>query len=366
MNCISENQLQAYLDAELDQEAQLAVESHLESCTACKCLYEDMLAVNDFCGAAIGDFVNQDAGVSQSLAPSPLVTLEPNKGRTNFMKTYKRYIASAAAVCLLVAGFTVEPVKAAVSDAVSIFRANNIQSVDISLEDLRALESALSQNEGKIDIENLAKVETKGGESKTVTLDEAQSAARFKLKTLKGLEAETPKEITLTEASEMTFQLNVEKVNGLMKTLGATKFFNESLNDKPFSIFTAGTISMAYELSKGDKAQYLHYVQTKFPEVTAPAGTSVEALTEAIASLGVLPPNLQSQIKSMADLNNTLYLPNVNGMLEKVELGGVTYYVQFDKESGYYSSAIWSQDGTVSMLSGNFDRAEFEKLILGE
>lgn len=366
MNCLSENQLQAYLDSELDQAANLAVKHHLDSCGACKTLYEAMLEINTFSSAAIGDFIGHEAQLSEAHVPSPQTHINPNKGRINSMKAYKRYIASAAAVCLLVAGFTIEPVKAAVSDAVAIFRANDIQSVDISLEDLKALESALSQNEGKIDIENLAKVETKGGESKTVTLPEAQGAVRFKMKALKGLESEKPKEVMLTESSEMTFQLNVEKVNSLMKTLGATKFFSEDLSGKPFSIYTAGTVSMAYEINQGDQSQYIQYVQTKFPEVTAPAGTSVNALTEAIASLGILPPSLQSQIKSMADMNETLYLPNVNGMLEKVKIGGITYFVHFDKEQGYFSSAIWVEDGTVCMLSGNFDRSDFEKMIIGE
>lgn len=367
MNCLSENQLQAYIDSELDEESALIVKTHLETCQPCNRLFEKMEAANGFASAKINAYLADVDAKSTLSTYTPVNQIKPIRGgEKNFMKSYKRYIATAAAVCLLVAGFTVEPVRAAVSDAVSIFRANDIKTMDISLEDLSALEKALSQNEGKIDIENLAKVETTGGTTKTVSLAEAENGVTFKLKSLKGLVGQNPKEIDLTEAATMTFQLNVDKVNSLMKTLGATKYFSKDLDNKPFAIYTAGTVSMQYEIAKGEKTQYINFVQTKFPEITAPAGTSTKELTEAIASLGVLPTNLQSQIKSMAEANETLYIPNVNGMLEKIEIGGVNYYVQFDKEDGYFSSAIWTEDGALNMLSGNFDQEDFKKFILGE
>lgn len=367
MNCLSENQLQALIDSELDEKSALSVKKHLESCQACNALFEKMEDVNGFTSGKIDTYIADVDAKSTLSSHTPLNTIKPVRGgEKNFMKSYKRYIATAAAVCLLVVGFTVEPVRAAVSDAVSIFRANDIKTMDISLEDLSALEKALSQNEGNIDIENLAKVETTGGTSKTVSLSDAEKGITFKLKSLKGLEGQSPKDIYLTEASNMTFQLNVDKVNSLMKTLGATKFFSKDLDNKPFSIYTAGTVSMQYEIAKGEKTQYISYVQTRFPEITAPTGTSVSELTEAIASLGILPSNLQSQIRSMADANEILYIPNINGMLEKMEIGGVNYFVQFDKEEGYYSNAIWTEDGALNMLSGNFDKEDFKKLILGE
>lgn len=366
MNCISESRLQAYLDRELNTIDKAEVELHLSGCEACQNLLEKMTENEQFTSDKVGHFLSGLDLQSNMTFSTPVNTIERTRGVKPYMKAYKKYAITAAAAVILVVGFTVEPVKAAVSDAVSIFRANHIATMDISLEDLSALERGLSQNAGNIDIENLAQVQTTGGESKNVSLEAAQNGVTFQLDEVSGLKNAQIQDIFLTESSEMTFTLNVEKVNGLMKTLGATKFFDESLSGKPFSIYTPGTVSRHYLLNNGTDTKYITYVQTKFPEITAPAGTSVSELTEAIASLGILPSNLQSQIKSMADVSHTLYLPNINGSLETIEIAGTTYFAQFNAEHDYDNHVIWSKDGSIHIMSGQFSQDEFTKMIMGE
>lgn len=369
MNCLSDNQIQAYLDGEVSASEAARLAEHMTQCRFCKAAYERLEANDQFCQKHIGGFLEALDTTKTEMPLAPILPIENhlnrNKGAKNNMKAYKKYLLTACAVGLVVGGLTVEPVRATVSDMVSIFRAQDIKTVDISLADLKALEEGIAKQEGKIDIENLAKIEQKGSEFKTISLAEAQSSVNFPLSDLAGLQGKTPKEVNLSTEGKIDFTLNIENVNNLMKTLGAEKLFDSSLDGKTFSIYTPGSISMYYET---DAATHkgITYSQTKFPEVTAPQGTNVQDLVASIASLGILPSELQSQLKSMTDINNTLYLPNIDGSLETIDVNGIKVYGSFESGVHSYGSAMWMENGIVKALYGDFTKEDLTKLIKGE
>ncbi len=370
MNCLSENQIQAYLDGEVSKSEGEQLDLHIKQCAFCKEAYERQLANNEFCSKHIDNYL-EDLTVEQpkvQLAPVlPFQNhLKQNKGANNNMKPYKKYLLTACALGLVIGGMTMEPVRATVSDAVSIFRAHDIKTVDISLGDLKTLEEGLRRNEGNIDIENLAKVDQRGNECKSIPLSEAQGSVNFPLSDLDGLKGKTPTEVNLMTDGTIDFTLNITNVNEIMKTLGAEKLFNTELDGKTFSIYTPGSVSMTYALDDKGGRNDLTYTQTKFPEITAPQGTDVQDLVASIASLGILPPSLQSQLKSMTDVNHTLYLPNIDNMVESFEMGGQTFYGHFETGEYAYGSVMWMENGIVKALDGNFTKADLEKLIKGE
>lgn len=369
MNCLSENQIQAYLDGEVSKSEGEQIVMHMEQCAFCKNAYERQLANNEFCEKHITNYL-------EGFVEQPKTSLAPvlpfnnhqklNKGAKNNMKSYKKYLLTACALGLIVGGMTMEPVRATVSDAISIFRAQNIKTVDISLGDLKTLEESLSRHEGNIDIENLAKVDQRGSDYKDIPLSEAQSSVNFPLTDLPGLKGKNPTEVNLTTDGQMDFTLNINNVNALMKTLGAEKLFNTELDGKTFSIYTPGSVSMTYVLDDSDRGSRLTYAQTKFPEITAPQGTDVQDLVASIASLGILPRELQTQLKSMTDINNTLYLPNVDNMVETFEIGGQTFYGHFETGEYAYGSVMWMENGIVKALNGDFTKEDLEKFVKGE
>lgn len=370
MNCLSDNQLQAFLDEEGTELEKAQIALHLEQCQFCQAAYERLQENNLFCKAHIGNY-QETVWAETSIKPTArIIPIEnhhnKNRGVTKTMKTYKKYLMTACALGLVVMGFTVEPVRAAVGDAVSIFRAQDIKTVDISLNDLKELEQSLAKQEGSIDIENLAKIKQNGSENKKITKDEAQGSVNYPLSSLAGLEGVEPTEVNLVTNGQMDFTLNIANVNQLMKTLGAEKLFDESLDGKTFSLYTPGTISMSYELGTKENSKYVSYTQSKFPEITAPEGTNVQDLVASIASLGILPSELQSKLKSMTDLEKTLYLPNVNGMLEPFEVAGQTYYGQFETGEYAFANVIWMENGVVKAVTGNFNKVDFEKMIKGD
>ncbi len=386
MNCLGENLIQMFIDHETDEPTRQRIEGHLSQCSGCQAQYETLLADNLFCCDVFSDYgaaIDQEKEMLQveerfsEAMPIQLDTyrnqsvkkqmLKPNKGVKNKMKKYQKYLASAAVVGLIVTGMSIEPVRASVSDVVSIFRADQIKTVDISLASLQELEKALSEKKGKVNIENLAQINQEGGTPKNFTsLEAAEAEMGFGIAPLTGLDGRYQlSNISGSTEQSIDFTLKIESVNELMKTLGAEKLFDASLDGKTFTVNIAPSVSASYEDSANNK--YLNYSMTKMPQVVAPAGTDVNELVSCIASLGILPRDIQNQLKNMTDMGETLYIPNVNGEVKTFEMNGKKVFGSFSKNETYkYGYVTWLENGVLYVISGDLDQSEAEALLSGK
>lgn len=380
MNCLSENLIQAYIDGETKPEQARQIMLHLEQCKTCKQRFSDMKIQNEFVGAQLTEYnfqihaaIGEKAGLSKGMlekakgadtAFASYGKTHSDKGARKQMKTYQKWIATAAAVGIIVVGMSSEPVKAAVSDAVSIFRAERIETVDISLASLQQLEQSISAKEGEIHIDNLADIVQSGGETKAVSADEAKGLVNFKITPPAGLSHLTPQSVEVTSAQKIDITLKIEPVNELMKTLGATTLFDQALDGKTFTVSSSAVSHFEYPMEDG---RYINFTQTRLPEVIAPEGVEAKTLIGAVASMGILPTDLQSRLMSLSDVNHTLYLPNVDGKLQTKNIGGLTVYSSFEMSGDTsYGYATWLSDGVLSVISGQMEEKDLEKLIIGE
>ncbi len=365
MNCLSVNLIQAYIDSEGTCEERAHVEKHLATCEACQALKVQMYEADQCCAVHLQHYRE---AVEISQVPLARVTsLKKNnqtlKGATH-MKAYKKVLIAACTLGILVTGMTIEPVRAAVGDVVSIFRANDIKTVDISLGDLKQIEEAIANKKGEINIDNLAQIKQTGGEFKEISAEAAKSAVNFQLTPIEGLKDKTPTSVNMTTPLQVEFTLDIENVNSMMTTLGAKELFDKNLDGKKFSILMPATVMMDYQLN--DKNEYVNYSQTKLPEIIAPEGTNMQELVSAISSLGILPAELQSKLKSMTDLDKTLYLPNIDGAMKPIDINGLTVYASFENNKDYKrGSAVWLEDGILKIINGSFDQLGLEALIKG-
>lgn len=368
MNCLSEGRLQAYLDEEVGLEEAKQMKMHLSTCSKCQERYEEMLLTHRFTVNHLNSYSKAFEGdILNSATPSfrGPVHLETYKGVNGKMKKYQKILATVAVVGLVVVGVSAEPVRAAVSDAVSIFRADKIETVDVSLGSLQALEEGLRGKEGSIHVENLADIEQSGGESSQVTLEEAKGMVSFKLDFPEGIKDKKPVALTATGAEQVDFTLKIDAVNELMRTLGATSFFEEALDGKTFTVSVPASLQAEYSVEGSDRTVY--YSQTKMPEIIAPKEADTKKLIDAVASLGVLPTEIQSKIKTLSDVENTLYIPNVDGKVQTKTLGGNLVYYYFETfDGGNYGTATWLEDGVLKTLSGNLDERELEHIMTGQ
>jgi hypothetical protein len=365
VNCLSVNLIQAYIDNEGTCEERAHVEKHLATCEACQTLKDQMNEANQYCAVHLEHY-KEDVEIFQ-VPLAPVTSLKKNnqtlKG-ANHMKAYKKVLIAACTLGVLVTGMTIEPVRAAVGDVVSIFRANDIKTVDISLGDLKQIENAISSKKGEINIDNLAQIKQTGGEFKEISAEAAKTAVSFPIAPIEGLKDKTPTSVNMTTPLQVEFTLNIENVNGLMTTLGAKQLFDKELDGKKFSILMPATVTMDYKLD--DKNGYVNYSQTKLPEIIAPEGTDMKELVSAISSLGILPAELQSKLKSMTDLDKTLYLPNVDGTMKPININGLDIYASFSTSNDYKNgTAMWLEDGILKIVSGSFDQSGLEALIKG-
>ncbi|MBI6874510.1 anti-sigma factor family protein [Clostridium aciditolerans] len=356
MKCPSGGSIQSYIDGELNDVEMKEIEMHLFECEKCKEIYKELNSVNSFAMGKLQDY-KKEFDINNIKTGNMNIEVKNKKGAFKDMKRYKKIATAACAALVLTTCVTVEPIRASVINAVSIFRAKDIKSVNISLDDVKKLEKALEDHKTDINIDKIGKVNFQGGEEKTVTMEEAKKTLPFTISVPKNIPEKNTESIVINAPSKIDFTLNVENVNQLLKSLGGKKVFPKDLDGKTFSLNMAGTLNIRYKDAANDK--YINITESKVPEIIAPAEANVDEIFNALSELSVLPPEMQKQLKSMKDWKSTLYVPNVGNQLEELNIDGMKAVGSFENNNGNKSSSILIlNDGVLVNINGNVDKNE--------
>ncbi|RMD03153.1 anti-sigma factor [Clostridium autoethanogenum] len=357
MKCLSEGSIQAYIDGELSNTEIKEVEMHLFQCGKCKEVYKELKSINSFAVEKLQDY-ERDFKINHVEIENRDIEVKNKKGEFKIMKKYKKIAAAACAAIVITTCVSVEPIRASVINAVSIFRAKDIKSVNISLDDITKLKTELINHKADINIDKIGKVKYQGGEQKNVTIDEAKKTLPFTISIPQNMPSKEVKNISIDKPSKMDFTLNVENINELLKSLGGKKLFPKDLDGKTFSLNMAGGLNIMYEDStNGDR---IAVSETKVPEIVAPDGADVDEIFNALSDLSVLPQDMQNQLKSMKDWKSTLYIPNVGSKSEEMNINGMKAIgcfdtSQHDKEK-IHSSILILKDNVLISIDGNVDK----------
>lgn len=346
MKCIDTGTLQAFIDFELEIALRKEVEQHLAGCEDCTKKLMELKSNDDFVYARMKE-VTDAAAINGASA----------KGVMSFMIKYRKIAAVACSVVLITACMTVQPVRAAIANALSVFRVENVKGLKISLDDIREIQSKLSENEAEIDMKKMGKINTTGGEKKQITLDEAKKLSDMSIAAPSTLSGVNP-EVKTIEASAMEFTLDTSHVNEALKLFGGTKLLPEEIDKKTFRINFSRSIEMNYNLEAG---KFLKVTQTKAPSIEVPEGVDVDELYSSLVELPLLPSNLQNQLKSIKDWKSTLYVPMVESETSEVDINGSTAYLYSGNDNNSnktHSALIWFKDGVVFAASGNMSSDE--------
>lgn len=350
MKCLNEGSLQSYIDGELTDIEMKEVETHLFQCEKCKKLYKELNSINSFAMEKLQDYKNE-FNINHMKPEDINIEIKIKKGEFKNMKRYKKVAAAACAALVLTTCITVKPIRAAVINAVSIFRAKDIKSVNISLEDVKKLQNELEKRNGDINIDKIGKVKYEGGDSTGVTIDEAKKILPFAIPLPKNLSQNDISNAFVIKPSKTDFTLNVENINGLLKSLGGKQTFPKNLDGKTFSFNLAGTLNIDYKDSKTNKKIYI--TESKMPEILAPADANIDELFNALSDLSVLPTNMQKQLKSMKDWKSTLYIPNVGDKAEELNIDGLKAIGYFGSSGYKQPSILILKDDILISISGN-------------
>lgn len=362
MKCLEKDLLQAYIDGELEIGSRKNIETHIDNCAECKRELAVLKENNDFVFAKLQNYKQH---FEESKVPrSPQLELKnknSNMERVNKnMSMRKRFVAVACAALLVITCITVQPVRAAISSALSIFRVENMEGITVTLEDIQEIQTNLSKGEGEINLDKLGKVKLQGGKSRSATNKDVENLADLDV-AFPSTDIGEALSMNVVEPGSVDFTLNTKNVNQIMKSYGATKLLPDDINGKTFKVKIASQVTMNYSVNN----EPIVIMQTKSPEIIVPEGVNADEVYNAIVDMPIIPENLQSQLKSIKDWRNTLYIPVADSEMSGVEINGVKGFMTKDygdTKDDYENAVIWQNKGVIYAVSGKVDEDEILKI----
>lgn len=272
----------------------------------------------------------------------------------------RKFIAATCAVLLVAACINVQTVNAAISDALSIFRVQNLKGITITLEDIQQIQNKLSRGQGEISLDKMGSVKMEGGQERASSQEDLKKLKDINVAFPSNLDQVIPS-VNIIEPASMDFTLDAENVNQIMKSYGATKLLPDNIDGKTFKIDFASKVTMDYSIN----GKNIRIMQTKSPEITVPEGVNIDEIYNAVVDMPIIPQKLQSQLKSIKDWKNTLYIPVVESEMTEVDINGAKGYISKDygdSEDTLESAIIWYNKGVIYVVSGKADNEEIIKV----
>ena len=234
----------------------------------------------------------------------------------------KRKIVTLASLALVLAFITfVKPVQTLALDTLSIFRVNDVKTIEITIADLQegmqTLSNLKEDFKGK-KLEHTSPINVVSQPQHELTkLNEAEEFEAFKLRLPRELASQKP-EISAMDSGKMTFTLDVAACNELLKAVNSPKQLSSNLKDVEMSM-----ISSAAAYAKYNDVLFL---ATQKSYLDAPQAAKNE-LRDVMLDLPLIPTNLRQQLAEINEDNSDIYLPVVVGFGRKVNVGGENGYI---------------------------------------
>ncbi len=351
MKCPENDVFQAYIDGELEIGFRKKLEAHLAECDKCRSRLAILKENDDFIFDKLQGYSKHFEECQVPTSMSPVASNQNNnrnhKGVFQHMFKHRKIIAAACATLLITACITVQPVKAAIANALSIFRVENIKGITVTLKDLQEIQGKLANGQGEINLEQMGNIKLQGGERRTSSMEEVKNLSDIHVVFPAALSDVIPR-ISVVEPTSIDFTLNVQKVNQIMKSFGATKLLPDSIDGKTFNAAFASQVGIQYDM---DGKYILSITETKSPQLTVPEGVDVDEVYNAVVEMPILPENIQSQLKSIKDWKNTVYIPVIESEMTEVDINGTKGYMSLDK-AGERSWLVWYNEGVIYNMSG--------------
>ena len=369
--CYDEGTLQAYIDRELPGRRRWEIEAHVETCEVCKGRLARLRDANEAAQARLTPISKQlqSKTVSTDAAWMRLTNDErikaPPRRRGVFemlQGRLKTALVPLAAVAVLAMALSFAPVRGVAADFLNIFRVQNVEVITISPDDMHALQRLGEEGGGKVDIENLGKIESSGfTQPEQVTMNAAKEAVDFDLKLPQGLTGYNEPSYNVQKGFTTSFTLDVDKANEVFKSFGATQLLPGALDGKKFTAKMPTVVMANYPKDNGG---LVVIGQARSPEFILPAGVDADAVRDVLLSLPVLPENIRKQLEAVKDWRNTLIIPNIDGSAKEVKVGDAEgVFITPPKEHAAGDSAlVWQQDGVIYGISGQLDLAAAQEI----
>lgn len=367
MICPGEGMIQAYIDDELNTEEKNEVKRHIKECKDCSRLYDELASTNAFACESIRlykkEFVDDRVEIIRPFKyESSSRTSFIMKGVGSFMNRYKKVAVMTCIALVAVMCITVQPIRAAVSDFLSIFRVENVKGITVSLDDIKQIQGQIKSHSSEIDMKKMGKIKIEGGQKQWISYDKAVDIEDFRV-----IFPDEVKDknfgISTIEPETMQFTLNIANVNDALKSLGAKKLLPDSLDGKTFKVSIPRQVNLQYNAD----GRYFNIIETKVPEISTEDNINADDIYNCLVELPVIPDDLQKQLKSIKDWKNTMYVPVVESKMQEIDINGCKGYVgdlqglSTGNSSALRNAVIWYKDGVFYGVESNTSRDDLIK-----
>lgn len=366
MICPREGLIQSYIDGELDPRKVKELEAHISACENCSKEYEMLKQNNIFVSDCMEQY-EKDYNENSCMEVKPYIERAAKvwdileRGVISIMKRYKKTAIATCVMLIAVMCITVQPIRAAVSDFLSVFRVENVKGITVSLDDLKKIQDQIKTHASEIDMDKLGKIKIDGGEKNWISYDTAARIKDFKVLFPSG-DADKNLGISNYEPETIQFTLNISNVNDVLKSFGAEKLLPQNLDGKTFVVSFPRQVNIQYNTDGNSYS----IIETKTPEILAQDDVSIDDVYNCLVELPIIPDDLQRQLKSIKDWKNTMYIPVVESKMEEIQINGCKGYAGDltginSNTASYKSVVIWYADGVFYGVESTADKDELVK-----
>lgn len=254
----------------------------------------------------------------------------------------KQLLILVSLALVLVLFVSVRPVQTLAVDALSIFRVNNLKTIEITMADLQeGMQAAanLKDNFQGTNFEHNPPLQViSQAEHKVTEMTAAEEFKAFRFRLPKELASQKP-EISALDSGEIKFSLNVEACNELLKALNNPGQLSGDLNNVTMSLVTPAAAYANYK--------DLLFMATQKPYLEAPKAAK-EEIRDVMLKSPLLPENLRQQLAAIEADSADIYLPVLVGLGREVDLGGQKGYIYTLSDLKAFAGTVQENSGAVS------------------
>jgi hypothetical protein len=352
MKCPNEGFVQSYVDCEVDLKEKNIFEEHLKLCYKCRNKVNEAKKNDEF----IYSKVKKYKDYMENLYVMENEFLEENKFNTkngrlkNMVIKYKRLVAMISIAILVSLSLTFQPVRAAISNALMVFRADDINTISIADDEILEIRKQIESGVGEVDLKGLGELNVSLGDEKVITYDDLSEINDIEILLPEDLD-EDNLQITSFESDIVNFRFDVEKVNNILSIYNSEELLPDSIDNKLVTLNYGKGIAISYTNNN-----FLYNImEMKLPEVEVEEGVDVDKLHDIIISLPIIPESLKTELKSIDDWKNTAYIPVQEGNMEETKVNGNKAYYYVSNESSNENVLVWSENRMIYILSSKDD-----------
>jgi hypothetical protein len=354
MRCVSQGTLRAYLDGEIDGQAQEQIEAHLASCARCRARLAQVQQAATMTRErlTLSSATRGNTDISKALARVQSLGRAERistawRDRIMGKRTWRTAISAAAVLIVLVGVFSFAPSRALARQFLSIFRVRKFAAIQINPDQtqLEAVGNTLQEKffmeepEAVVD-EPVVKVDS---------LEEARQIAGFDVRMPPSFANSDDLRFEVKGRTELRLPLKRESLVALVEMAGLDA---SSIGDGwEEGEVRAVAPAMAY-IQEGS----WEVVQVWDPSIEYPEGVDPSLIGEAGLILLGLSPKDARKISASIDWTSTVLLPVPSSVarLQETRVAGEAAILLESAEAIERPESVlfWEKDGVLYLVSG--------------